>query len=124
LFSLASYAPENEYHIQAFFYAELMLVLLFTVAGLNVTYSINRNGDGADFLKRFLSLYFVIGIRIIVFIFVALLLSIVLKILIYGNEPLSPLAEDAVSFSLIILVNLVFYYWLIRSFNRIARQHA
>lgn len=68
LFGLASYGTVESYNHGAFLFVEIAVMVFITIVGLNYTFKANKSGDGQDYFKRFLSLYFVIGIRLAVFI--------------------------------------------------------
>ena len=64
VFGLTSFMAINVYHDDP---GIIFLLILIPVVGLILTFKANQIGDGKDYLKRFISLHFVIGIRFYVF---------------------------------------------------------
>lgn len=67
-FVLASFLPELSTHYPSYWWdlLEAILVVLITGWGISRTFKVNRSGANRAFLKRFLSLAFVNGIRILI----------------------------------------------------------
>ncbi|HEX6981737.1 MAG TPA: hypothetical protein VF181_03155 [Balneolaceae bacterium] len=120
LFSLISYGSSSDYYNNdTFLFAEVALVLLITVVGLNLTFKVNQKGDGKDYLKRFLSLYFVIGIRLFVFIML-LAIPVAIFAVVFLEETSGRLIEDYLYISLSTIVGVIFYYLMVSSFKKVA----
>ncbi len=125
IFSIAPYlyviSPEQYYENAVMFVIELIAVVVITLVGIKMTFEINKLNGGQDYLKRFLALYFVNSIRILVFIFAA---TIPMGLILYlFNESYADQAPmtDTMHFALGLTVMLIFYWMLIRSFNRISK---
>lgn len=63
IFAIFSFLPSNEYTMKWVLAIEIVLGLAITIIGIKTTFDINSAGDKKDYLGRFLSLSFVIGIR-------------------------------------------------------------
>lgn len=102
--------------------SEFILDLLITVVGARTVFSINQKGDNREFLKRFLSLSFVNGARLLI---VLMPLWLVYKIIMYVipqnlflflNDLFS---GDTAGLLFSLALSLIFYLLLIRSFKRV-----
>jgi len=122
LFGLASYVASDSYNHRAFLLIEIILMIAITVGGLNLTFKANENGDGNDYLKRFLSLYFVIGIRFVVFTFLLAIPVGIIGYFIFGGEVTDKTVHDLLNVGFLSGITIVFYYFLVRSFKKVA-QH-
>lgn len=102
--------------------AEFLLVLLISLLGLKKVFRVNQKGDDREFLKRFLSLSFVIALRLLITV---MLIWLTYKIIMFIipleifvpvdraiNHPVTELIITPV-------VVGIFYYFLTRSFTRI-----
>lgn len=103
-------------------FTELLLVLLISVIGLKKIFVINHNGDNREFLKRFISLSFVTGLRLIISIMVVWLAYKIIMFII-PLELFVPIERtmnhSAMKMILVPLLVIIFFYLLTRSFRRI-----
>lgn len=99
-----------------------LLDLVITVVGTYLVFSINSKGDNRDFVKRYLSLSFVNGLRLVLLI---LLLELFYKVVMFiiplelwqfFNELFS---GDIPVLLYPIVTSLVYYWLLMRSFTRV-----
>lgn len=120
LFGLTSYGGTQTYNHSAFLYAEIILILIITIVGLNLTFKVNKSGDGDSYFKRFLALYFVIGIRLIVFIFLLAIPVGILAYIIFGENSPGEMLRDGLFLGFLTAVMTVYYYFIIRSFKKVA----
>lgn len=123
LITLAFYAPGVKgYTHYAWEIGDVILELLITVVGIYTLYSVNSKGDNRDFLKRYFSLSFVVGLRLLIFylavrlIFKIIMFVIPLDLWYSVNDLLS---EDVREFIFSTVFSLIFYWLLVRSFKRI-----
>lgn len=99
-----------------------LLDLVITVVGTYLVFSINSKGDNRDFVKRYLSLSFVNGLRLVLLILLLELLYKVVMFIIplelwqFFNELFS---GDIPVLLYPILTSLVYYWLLMRSFIRV-----
>jgi hypothetical protein len=84
----------------------MVILLLIPVISLIIGYRANQKGDGKEFLKRFISVHFVAGIRIIV---IAILLSIPAGLL---GSVIPEGITRRLLFGTIILTTGISYYWI------------
>ncbi len=105
--------------------ADFLIGLVITIFGLAKIFKINTNADNKDFLKRYFSLSFVHSIRI----------AVVLTVLLILNKLIINLAPNTISnffttlttgdwaeFSSNILISLLYYWLLIRSFLKLTKN--
>ena len=113
LYSLSIYIPTGNKATGWILWIEIAAVIISNGAGVYLSYEVNRKGDNKDYFKRFQALVFVIGLRMIVFIILAMLaFSILLHREI--SDPISDLI-------FCILLNAYFLIMVIRSFKRISQ---
>jgi len=101
---------------------DVLLGLVITIVGTYSVFSINQKGDNRDFIKRYLSLSFVNGLRLVL---LALLLELFYKVVMFVI-PLEQwhffndlLSGDLPALLYSIVLSLAFYWLLIRSFLRV-----
>ena len=103
--------------------ADFIIGILILVLGTRKVFSINREGDNRDFLKRYFSISFVHTIRIAVLFFIILLFFNLLDEFLLEKLDLAFLNqfenEDFIKFTLGLLFNILFYFFLIRSFKKV-----
>lgn len=100
----------------------LLVNLVVIIWGISKTMEINMNGGDKDYLKRFLSLSFVTGARMIVYVIV---ISVILKTSGSLAEQFFPAFTEGVLFGssakliLSIVASFGFFSMLINSFKRV-----
>ena len=126
LITLASYIQGDEDPFWMVL-VHLMISLGSTIWGLKKTYEINQRGGNREYLKRFLSLSFVSGVRMVVFVFLFLFGINLLTLLFQAlgmQTPLSALAKNVLELAGFVLMVGVYYYILLKSFRRINTEDA
>jgi len=99
--------------------------LIITIWGLSKSFRQNESGDNKEFLKRFLSLAWVIGVRIfLILIPIAILVFVGFYVANYMSDPTFELqADNAVSDYIVVLMTLtteiIYFSLIIKSFNRV-----
>lgn len=120
IYSLASYVASNEYKTNTILLLELIVTLSITIIGTKRAFDINSGGDSKDFLKRYLSLSFVSGVRLVVFI--TLPFGIIKAISNGGmGTKYNNNTTDLFDIFLTGVVGLVYYLILTNSFKRVSR---
>lgn len=117
---LASYVGEEE-DSNWLLWLQLIINLGVLIWGVRKTFQINEEGDNRDYFKRFISLAFVAGVRMLVYMFLFLLPVTLFRLLAesfeitYVNDLWWEVFELAAN------LGFVFYYYnmLLRSFKRI-----
>ena len=122
LFGLASYGASETYNHGGFLFAEIIIMLTVTIFGLNLTFKANKTGDGSNYFKRFLALYFVIGIRLIVFTILIGIPIGLLGYLIFGGEISNKSIQDTLYLGFYSGMAILYYYLLVRSFKTVAQS--
>mgnify|MGYP003133535777 FL=1 len=123
MLTLASSFPEtDDFSHYGWEVAYIILELLITIVGTYLVFQENEKGDNRDFLKRYFSLSFVNGLRLVLF---AVLIRLVFKIIMF----VIPLdlwytindffGEDSGEFFFDIILSIVFYMLLMASFKRV-----
>jgi len=90
---------------KAMFWCELV----FVVFGTAVVYKSNGGRDGKEFLERYVSLSWVLFLRIIPLAILIFILTIILQDVLLGN---SGNEFTVYTFAAVVLVNLIFYWRL------------
>jgi hypothetical protein len=104
-------------------FSGLVIALVITIWGLWTTYDVNNEIDGKDYLKRYLAISWVIGMRLIVVsIFIGILLGILLVF--YSVKNNIDLRDPNPLFDLAGLIfqtlfTLICYLLIINSFRRL-----
>jgi hypothetical protein len=123
LFGLGSYGASDTYHHGGFIFAEIVIMLTIIIVGLNLTFKANQNGDGHNYFKRFLALYFVIGIRLLVFVLLLAIPAGILGFFIFGEEISNTFLQDLLFLGLYAGIGIIYYYFLVRSFKKVAQSN-
>lgn len=122
LFSISPYLAGNDSSSNMLIIFEVILTIVITVVGTKRTYEINTAGDRKDYLKRFLSLSFVTGIRLLVFVIIAAIpIGIImgsLGINKFGNEN----AKGFFEVVLLSAISIFYYFMLTNSFKRVSQK--
>lgn len=123
IFTLLFYMPQDStYPFTAWDLGEMLLVLLITIVSVRRIFSINQKGDNRDFLVRFLSLAFVIGLWVLIAVLLIWLAYKVIMFIIpldYYVAIDRLMTHEATEFLVFPISILVFYYLMQRSFTRI-----
>lgn|SRR5690606_26903754 len=117
-----AFFPKSAAGSSAISIAVLLVNLVVIIWGISKTMEININGGDRDYLKRFLSLSFVTGSRVVVYVIV---ISVILKTSGSLAEQFFPAFTDGVLFgsSAKLILSMVasygFFSMLINSFRRV-----
>jgi hypothetical protein len=107
-------------------YGDFLIGLFIMIWGISKTFKINSKGNNKDFLKRYFSLSFVHSFRLAIVLVIILLLK---KLLIeYAPVNISSLLialtkSDLVEFSVNLLISVLYYFLLIKSFMLVNKNH-
>ncbi|UJH91716.1 hypothetical protein LZ575_03250 [Antarcticibacterium sp. 1MA-6-2] len=114
------YLPEfSGYTSEWYYFAEFLVVLIILIITLKTAFSINKE---RDFLKRAISLSFVIGLRLLIFFTLLHLLYKIIMFIIpvdlfvfFNNFTTGDIPNLLFTF----IISLSFYFLLTRAFKRI-----
>jgi ABC-type antimicrobial peptide transport system permease subunit len=118
-----SYIGVEEHSNDWLHFLELIISIVITIVLLKETYTINAKGGQKDYLKRYTSLSFVAGIRLVVYAFlVAIPLGIIMAAL-DGNVEKNQTNEEIVKLIFISIFGIVYYIQLTNSFKRVNKTN-
>jgi uncharacterized membrane protein len=118
-----TYIGIKEYTNDWLHFLEFIISLVITLAQLKVTYNINAKGGQIDYLKRFFSISFVVGVRLFVYAFlVAFILGIIVAIVDPHIEK-DPNNEEMMELVFISIFGIVYYIQLTNSFKRVNKTN-
>lgn len=105
-------------------FIELIVGVIITIWGLYLIFNTNKSGDGKDFFKRYFALSWVIGVRLAVFAFIALL---PLAIIYYAINPDDYTATNSISETFVFLLlgsilQIIYFMLLNNSFRRVSSK--
>ena len=122
ILTLATNAPKTDFTYYGWEISYIILELLITIVGTYLVFQVNEKGDKRDFLKRYFSLSFVNGLRLLIFY---LVLRLIFKIIMFVI-PLDlwyaindSFGEDAGVFFFDIIFSIIYYVLLMASFKRV-----
>ena len=122
-FSVAKLVPDDSPFTDFYWdLSEFLIGLVVMIFGISSTFKINSKGGGKDYLKRFLSLSFVVSLRLAIFLMlVYLLYKIVMFVIPLGMYlPIDSFISENISQLLLSTgVSLLYYFLLIQSFKRV-----
>ena len=122
-FSIAKLVPDDSPFPDYWWdFADFLLGLVIMIFGISSTFKINRKGGKKDYLKRYLSLSFVISLRLAIFLFLVYLLYKIIMFVIPGDLYLlldGIASENIFQLLLSTGISLLYYFLLIQSFKRI-----
>jgi len=122
LITLSANAPETDFSHYGWEISYIILELLITIVGTYLVFKVNSDGDNRDFLKRYFSLSFVNGLRLVIFY---LVLRLIFKIIMFvipldlWHSINDFFGEDVGEFFFDIIFSLIFYWLLMSSFKRV-----
>ena len=122
LFTLTSNYSETNFSHYGWEVSYVILELLITIVGTYLVFKVNSEGDNRDFLKRYLSLSFVNGLRLVLFaVFIRLIFKVIMFVipLYLWNTINDFFGEDSGEFFFDVILSLVFYVLLMASFKRV-----
>lgn len=104
-----------------FNFLNAIIAVGITVWGINACYRVNNDLDGKDFLKRFLAISWVIGMRIALWVIgLSILVGIIVGIAIVtsgAHDGVARPIQDITTMILTALLSLVSYLFVINSFK-------
>ena len=104
-------------------YIDSLLYLVILISGIIYSYIVNGANSGKNFMQRYISISFVLGVRYtIIFIGFSSLIVLALIILnIYGYEDLEPYIEVIFTF-LANMFYLIYTYFVVKNIHEIATK--
>jgi ABC-type nickel/cobalt efflux system permease component RcnA len=123
LLTFFTYIGTKEHTNDWLHFLELIISIVITVVGTKATYTINAKGGQKDYLKRYTSLSFVAGIRLVVYAFlVAIPLGIIMAAL-HGNMEKNQTNDEIVKLIIVSIFGFVYYIQLTNSFKRVNKTN-
>lgn len=123
IFIMLFYLPrDSSYPFDWWDLTELLLVLLLSIIGLKNIFSTNQKGANPEFFKRFLSLSFVTGLRLIIAVMIiwlaykVIMFIIPLDFFVHINRAIN---HPVIQMILTPVMVVIFFYLLTMSFRRI-----
>ena len=99
-----------------------MINVVITIWGLNAIYKINLDIDGKDFFKRFFSIFWVIGMRVLVAaLVISIFAGILIAILLDNGSNLSSGTNPMIGFVQVIFTSLysIIVFLMMNSFRKL-----
>ncbi len=121
MFSIVPYISSNDYTTKWLTAIEIVVVIAITIIGTKRTFDINSAGDNKDYFKRFLSLSFVTGIRLVVFVFIAAIPVGIIVYLVDKSIGENENVKDLFNLTLMAVVGIFYYFMLTNSFKRVSQ---
>ena len=119
LSAIGRYTSSNNYENKWFMLIEAIVLIFLISIRLWTTFKINENGDGKDYLKRYVSLALVVKIRLYMYsIVIGIPIIIILSIFFFNTAMYEPIM-DIMTFSMPIVLSIIYYFMLINSFRRV-----
>jgi len=121
IFSIFSYLSTNDYTVKWVIVVEIIIEIIVTVVGAKMTFDINSAGDKKDYLGRFLSLSFVIGLRLFAFaIIIGIPIALVFSLL-NRNLDIDENLKDFLELGLVAGLSIFYYFMLTNSFKKVSQ---
>lgn len=121
MYSIVPYISSNDYTTKWLIAIEIVVAVAITVIGTKRTFDINCAGDNKDYFKRFLSLSFVTGIRLVVFAFIAAIPVGIILYLVNKSIGENENVKDLFNLTLMAVVGIFYYLMLTNSFKRVSQ---
>ena len=121
IFSIVPYTYSNDYTTKWLIAIEIIIAIAVAVIGTKRTFDINCAGDNKDYFKRFLSLSFVIGVRLLVFVFITAIPAVIIVYLVDKNIGANENVEDLFHLLAMAVCGLFYYFMLTNSFKRVSQ---
>jgi hypothetical protein len=121
MYSIVPYLSSNDYTTKWLIAIEIVIAIVITVVGTKKTFDINAAGDSKDYFKRFLSLSFVTGIRILVFVCIAAIPVGVIVYLVDQSISANENIKDFFNLALTAVAGILYYFMLTSSFRRVSQ---
>ena len=121
MFSIVPYTYSNDFTTKWLIAIEIIIVIAITVIGTKRTFDINCAADNIDYFKRLLSLSFVTGIRLVVFVFIAAIPVGIIVYFVDKNIGANENVKDLFNILLMAVVGVFYYFMLTNSFKRVSQ---
>ena len=121
MYSIVPYISSNDYTTKWLIAIEIVVAVAITVIGTKRTFDINCAGDNKDYFKRFLSLSFVTGIRLVVFAFIAAIPVGIILYLVDKSIGENENVKDLFNLTMMAVVGIFYYFMLTNSFKRVSQ---
>jgi prepilin signal peptidase PulO-like enzyme (type II secretory pathway) len=121
LYSVVPYIGGNDSTNKWLIALEIVVVIAVTVIGTKKTFDVNSAGDNRDYFKRFLSLSFVTGIRLLALVLVVAIPIGIIVYLVDKNLDANENTKDLFEVALTAVSGIVYYFMLISSFKRVSQ---
>lgn len=121
MYSIVPYVSSNDYTTKWLIAIEILVAVSITVLGTKRTFDINTAGDNKDYFKRFLSLSFVTGIRLLGFVCIAAIPVGIIVYLVDKNIGANENIKDFFDIALMAVVGILYYFMLTNSFRRVSQ---
>lgn len=119
--SIFSYINRDDYTTKWIVAIEIIIVIITTVIGMKRTFDLNSAYDNKDYFKRYLSLSFVIGIRLVVFVFIAAIPIGIIAYILDSNFGVNENVKDLFNLVVMATIGIFYYFMLINSFRRVSQ---
>lgn len=121
MYSIVPYLSSYDYTTKWLLAIDIAIAVGVTVIGTKRTFDINSAGDSKDFFKRFLSLSFVTGIRLLVFACIAAIPVGLIVLLVGKSISSNENIKDFFNIALTTVAGILYYFMLTSSFRRVSQ---
>jgi len=121
IFSIFPYLSTNDYTIKWVIVIEIIIGVVVTVVGAKMTFDINSAGDKKDYFGRFLSLSFVIGLRLFAFAIIIGIPIVIVFRLLDRNFDIDENLKDFLGLGLVAGIGIFYYFLLTNSFKKVSQ---
>lgn len=119
LLTFFTYIGTKEHTNDWLHFLELIISLIITIVGTKATYEVNATGGQKDYLKRYLSISFVIGIQLCLYVFLsALLIGIII-----ATMHINLINEEIIKLIFVLVFGIVYYILVTNSFKRVNKTN-
>lgn len=112
---------EDSYSL--FNFLNIIIALGITIWGMNTCYKVNNELDGKDFLKRYLAISWVVGMRLVLWVFgLSLAIGIIVGIVMAANEASDEVVKPVEDIFILVFTavfSLICYLLMINSFKNL-----
>lgn len=117
--TVTSYLGSGDYSNKWLTFIEAIVSIFITFIMVKATFDINNNGDNRDYFKRFISLSFVSGIRLIAFALIAAIPIGIIMYFVKNSLGDNQNTKDIFNVFLVTIFGIAYYYILTNSFRRV-----
>ncbi len=94
--------------------------------GIFLTFKTNKSGDGRDYFKRFIAIYFVISLRLVIWFAAITVLIIVIATIIIGEHAtqsfINSITNIWINMLSVLVLQLIVYLMMNNSFKRLSQN--